>query len=208
MEFIPFPKIARWNREVIVTEKLDGTNAQIHIDDTGTIVTAGSRTKWITPGKQTDNYGFAAWVEANKQELLKLGPGSHFGEWWGAGIQRRYGLTEKRFSLFNVSRWEAAVTRPACCNVVPVLYRGMLEDFDMAGTLAWLKREGPRAAPGFMQPEGLVIYHTASGTLFKKLLEGDELPKGKTTYAEAHAPMPLGDLEPKSQSNSWDAVGS
>ncbi len=61
----------------------------------------GSRTRWITA--QDDNHGFARWVEGNKQELLKLGAGRHFGEWWGSGIQRGYGLQkgEKRFSLFN-----------------------------------------------------------------------------------------------------------
>jgi hypothetical protein len=79
-----------------------------------------SRSRWITP--DDDNFGFAAWVEANRDELLTLGPGRHFGEWWGSGIQRGYGLPkgEKRFSLFNVSRW--GESRPACCHVVPVLY--------------------------------------------------------------------------------------
>jgi hypothetical protein len=117
MDFTGFPKIARFNREVIVTEKIDGTNAQIHIDDTGAVLTAGSRNKWITP--TDDNAGFARWASENTAELLRLGPGSHFGEWWGAGIQRRYGLTEKRFSLFNVSRWgddarRVAVSCPRC----------------------------------------------------------------------------------------------
>jgi hypothetical protein len=64
--------------------------------------------------------------EEHRDDLLTLGPGRHFGEWWGAGIQRRYGLTEKRFSLFNVTRWGEA--RPACCHVVPTLYRGPFSD--------------------------------------------------------------------------------
>ena len=114
--FVEFPKMPRLSREIIVTEKIDGTNAQVYIGDDGTIL-AGSRTRWITP--ENDNFGFAAWVRDNTDELLKLGPGSHFGEWWGAGIQRRYGLNEKRFSLFNVARW--GEERPACCSVVPVL---------------------------------------------------------------------------------------
>jgi hypothetical protein len=190
IDFIPFPKIARFNREVVVTEKLDGTNAQIFIDDTGTQIHAGSRTRWIVPGD--DNYGFAAWVEQNRDELLKLGPGSHFGEWWGAGIQRKYGLTEKRFSLFNVSRWGDAATRPTCCDVVPVLWRGNFEEFPLADTLARLRSEGSAAAPGFMQPEGIVVYHVASGALFKKLLEGDALPKGLITHGERQVVSPLG----------------
>jgi hypothetical protein len=118
-EFVPFPKMARLSREIIITEKLDGTNAQVFIGEDG-LIRAGSRTRWITP--EDDNYGFARWVHNHADELRGLGPGRHFGEWWGQGIQRNYSLTEKRFSLFNVSRW--GEERPACCHVVPVLYRG------------------------------------------------------------------------------------
>ena len=107
--FAPMPKIARLNREIIITEKIDGTNASVHIVpdfETGACkVLAASRTRWITP--QNDNLGFAAWVEANREGLLQLGPGHHFGEWWGRGINRNYGLTERRFSLFNVI-WRAS----------------------------------------------------------------------------------------------------
>ena len=72
MDFQGFPKIARLSREVIVTEKLDGTNAQVLIGEDGSI-RAGSRSRWITP--QDDNYGFAKWVAENEAELWKLGPG-------------------------------------------------------------------------------------------------------------------------------------
>jgi hypothetical protein len=45
--------MARLSREVIITEKIDGTNASIYIDDDGTFLT-GSRTQWINVGfKQT-----------------------------------------------------------------------------------------------------------------------------------------------------------
>jgi len=98
-EFKEFPKMARMSRDVIISEKIDGTNAQILITPDGDLFT-GSRTRWITPAD--DNHGFARWAEGNRDELLKLGPGRHFGEWWGQGIQRGYGLKEKRLSLFNV----------------------------------------------------------------------------------------------------------
>lgn len=176
-EFVPFPKIGRLNREVIITEKLDGTNAQIHIDDTGTVLMCGSRTRWIRP--EEDNFGFATWAMANRDELLRLGPGSHFGEWYGAGIQRRYGLDHKRFALFNVSRWSDDATRPACCEVVPLLWRGFFEDMPLDRVLDDLRTGGSHAAPGFMQPEGIVVFHTATGTLFKKTLDKDEQPKGR-----------------------------
>lgn len=173
VEFVEFPKMPRLSREIVVTEKIDGTNAQVHIGDDGLIL-AGSRTRWITP--ENDNFGFAAWVRDNADELAKLGPGSHFGEWWGAGIQRRYGLTEKRFSLFNVDRW--ADERPACCHVVPVLYRGLFDTFEIDSAIKRLEFNGSEAAPGFMKPEGVVVFHIAGRVGFKKTIEKDEVPKG------------------------------
>lgn len=181
--FEPFPKMARLSREIIVTEKIDGTNAGIYIDDTGGVF-AASRSRWITPGN--DNYGFAAWVGRNALELVKLGPGMHWGEWWGAGIQRRYGLTEKRFSLFNVQRWinpDAVRTNdkqeiaPNCCRVVPILYRGPFLTGSIEHVLLKLEREGSEASPGFMDPEGVVVFHIAAGIGFKKTVKDDESPK-------------------------------
>ncbi len=177
--FREFPKIARLSREVIVTEKIDGTNAQIHFTESGEML-VGSRTRWITP--ESDNFGFAGWAHKNRAELEKLGPGSHFGEWWGAGIQRGYGLTERRFSLFNVSRWSEYsaydAARPSCCHVVPELWRGIFDTLEIEVCLSRLAHEGSRAAPGFMKPEGVVVFHTAANLGFKKTLLKDEEPKG------------------------------
>lgn len=188
MEFEAFPKIPRLKRGVVITEKIDGTNAQVAITEDGRLF-AGSRTRWVTPGGsvngvQSDNYGFAAWVEEHKEELIKLGPGRHYGEWWGMGIQRNYGLTERRFSLFNSGRWSNPETRPACCGVVPVLYAGDFSSTVVDEQIARLMREGSHAAPGFMRPEGVVVYLPASGHLYKVLCEHDELPKGVTTRME------------------------
>lgn len=175
--FVEFPKIGRFSRGVIVTEKLDGTNAQVLVNDTGDDLFAGSRNKWIIPSD--DNMGFARWVQTNKEELLKLGPGSHFGEWWGQGIQRNYGLKEKRFSLFNVARWSSEATRPKCCHVVPSLWEGLFDELDTNELLRKLAANGSYAAPGFMKPEGIVIFHTANQALFKKTIEKDDQPKSK-----------------------------
>lgn len=175
-EFQSFPKIGRLNREVVVTEKLDGTNAQVYVSDDGTKIHAGSRNRWITLG--SDNYGFARFVDENRDELLKLGPGLHYGEWWGSGIQRTYGLTEKRFSLFNVHRWGDEATRPKCCGVVPLLWKGLFEELPLGKILNELRENGSVASPGFAKPEGIVIFHTATSTLFKKTLEDDHAPKG------------------------------
>lgn len=196
MEFEKFAKIHRYSRECIITEKIDGTNAQIYIasghddlpeatslgthDDLG--IWAGSRNRWLYLGKQ-DNMGFAGWVEEHAKELIEgLGAGRHYGEWWGRGIARGYGLDHKRFSLFNTTRWTEA--HPFCCFVVPVLWTGLFDQvfvdsqtaIDVA--LEELRYSGSKAAPGFDRPEGIVIYHTQGNVAFKKTIEGDEAGKG------------------------------
>jgi hypothetical protein len=177
-EFKEFPKIHRLFRDVIVTEKIDGTNACVIVGEDGT-VSAQSRTRIITP--QDDNFGFAAWVAEHAEELRELGPGHHFGEWWGSGIQRRYGLTERRFSLFNTHRWSES--RPACCHVVPVIGSGNLDGWALAKScIETLREQGSFAAPGFMKPEGVVVFHTASNALFKATLEKDEERKGSEQH--------------------------
>lgn len=166
-EFVPFPKIKRLFKDnCVLTEKIDGTNASVTITEDGQML-AGSRTRWITPGKGTDNYGFAGWVHDNQDELYKLGPGTHYGEWWGRGIQRNYGLKEKRFSLFNTGRWSDDLVRPKCCHVVPVLKFHTFDTKVILDTLEELRMTGSVAAPGFMDVEGIVVYHIATQQLFK-----------------------------------------
>lgn len=193
-DFTPFPKVPRWSRDIIITEKIDGTNASVCIsphdpsnpspdliavkdDQDGRLwgLRAGSRTRWIRAGKLTDNYGFAAWCFEHKYDLFSLGEGHHFGEWWGKGIQRGYGLNERRFSLFNVSRW--GEEHPHCCHVVPVLYTGPNLELAVASKLDYLVQHGSQAVRGFMDPEGIMIFHTAAGMVFKKTIKDDETPK-------------------------------
>jgi hypothetical protein len=177
MDFEAFPKIPRLRHlEVCITEKIDGTNAQVCVTAEGEIF-AGKRTSWCTP--EADNFGFAAWVQANKEELAKLGPGRHFGEWYGAGIQRRYGLEEKRFALFNTVRWGQNPNRPACCGVVPVLYAGAFTATIVNDTLEALRASGSVLVPGWMKPEGIVVFFSGARSLHKVLLENDDIPKGK-----------------------------
>ena len=176
MEFTPFPKVPRLSRDCVVTEKIDGTNASIWIDVLTNEIKAGSRKRFITP--EDDNFGFAKWVEANKEELIAgLGDGTHFGEWWGSGIQRGYGLPkgEKRFSLFNTARWDE--TWEDCCYVVPILYAGPFDTAIIANVLHNLAVTGSLAAPGYENPEGVMIYHKAANQLFKKTFEKDNTGK-------------------------------
>jgi hypothetical protein len=214
-EFKPFPKMARLSRECLITEKIDGANASIYIGPTDckdphSIATffckdgsalgmwAGSRTRWITTAN--DNYGFANWAVANASELVKLGEGHHFGEWWGSGIQRGYGFKngERFFSLFNAGRWvehdkptylienpnpkekpKFTECAPVCCKVVPILYRGPFDTERVNFELDALHDFGSKAAPNFMNPEGVVVYHIAGNVGFKKILDNDAQPKGK-----------------------------
>jgi hypothetical protein len=196
LEFKEFGKIPRISRGCTITEKIDGTNAQIAIvaitdpkeldpllidaweqDGCGYGMYAGSRSRWITP--QDDNYGFSKWAFTHAGELRGLGEGHHFGEWWGLGIQRAYGQTEKRFSLFSTARWNEANPPPACCSVVPVIFSGIFTSTAVDDSLATLRDHGSYAAPGFMRPEGVVVYHSAGRCYFKKTLERDDEPKGK-----------------------------
>lgn len=180
-DFQGFNKIARLSRGCTITEKIDGTNAQICITEDGEFL-VGSRTRWITP--DDDNFGFARWAYDHKDELMQLGPGRHFGEWWGCGIQRGYGLAERRFSLFNAARWNGEQLPPACCRVVPVLYSGVFTSTAVDDAIAMLRVEGSKAAPGFMKPEGVVVYQSAGRCYFKKTLERDEEPKSKNANKE------------------------
>jgi len=194
MEFEAFNKIPRLSREIVITEKIDGTNAQVVIFNRDALtpedlvtphisvvsggidwaVFVGSRTIWLT--EHTDNKGFFAWVYSHVNELVEgLGEGRHYGEWWGQGIARNYGLKEKRFSLYNTSRWTES--RPACCHVVPELYRGDFTTEAINTQIEELREFGSVVSPGFMKPEGVVIFHTAGNLMFKKTLENDDKPK-------------------------------
>lgn len=194
-EFTPFPKIARLNREVVVTEKIDGTNASVLFDEDGRLIACGSRKRWITPAD--DNFGFAGWAHDNAEAIFSVtGPGHHFGEWWGSGIQRRYGLDHKRFSLFAAHRYmldglsgekdhdyrrhsdELRLHDEIDLYVVPTLSNGMPDTAPVSGLLG-LKLHGSVVAPGFNDPEGIMVWHTAARVYMKATLEGDDHPKGR-----------------------------
>ncbi|MFI5840584.1 RNA ligase family protein [Catenuloplanes sp. NPDC051500] len=201
IEFQAWPKTPRLFRDMIITEKLDGTNAAVVIEqvtgyqidtplwggepdcfevDGGAYrIGAQSRKRLIYPG--ADNFGFAGWVRENAVELIRaLGVGRHFGEWWGHGIQRGYGLKQgdRRFSLFNVERYAGLTSDLPGLGVVPSLCRYAFDTRQVENTLAFLRENGSAAAPGFMQPEGVIVFQTAASQVFKALIENDDQPKG------------------------------
>lgn len=201
--FTGFGKIPRLSKSsVTITEKIDGTNAQIFIvnnaeqdllngwkpqyeknkvagnDEMSLFV--GSRKRWITPGKDTDNYGFAAWVEERGDELIEfLGHGRHFGEWYGLGIGRNYGLDSKKLAMFNTGRWgEGKQELPDYLQAVPELYRGTMTGSSVEDIMVGLKERGSVLVPGFMKPEGVIVYQRAGDQYYKTTFEND---KGKWT---------------------------
>lgn len=166
MEFKPWPKITRVEnrRKPIFTEKIDGTNACIVIGEDG-YFGAQSRNKIITP--EDDNYGFAGWCQRNKEKLLCLGPGYHFGEWWGLGIGRGYNQDKKRFALFNATRWTNHPNlHPDLIGVVPILPVSSAEE-----AREYLREHGSIVAPGFMRPEGAVMFDPDTETCFKIIID-------------------------------------
>lgn len=179
IEFHPWPKTPRLFKNVVVTEKIDGTNGAIIITEEGT-VHAQSRNRLITP--EDDNFGFARWVSDNAHLLsMILGAGRHFGEWWGHGIQRGYDCKagDRRFSLFNTSKWAHLKDHPVypelpSLSVVPVLWTGPLDTSRVLDISDYLQRHGSIAKPGFDRPEGVCVYHTAASSVFKVVFDKPE----------------------------------
>jgi len=184
--FRSWPKIPRLENEVYhITEKIDGTNAAVVIqvghpgafdgtvvdwcvvNDTNYCIFAQSRTRLITPDE--DNFGFAKWVKDNAEQLISdLGVGYHYGEWWGKGINRGYGLEERRFSLFNPTKHS-----DVCYHVPHLVTVGNhreLHDW-INVECERLVEEGSLASPGYMRPEGLVIYAEKAKTYWKVIVD-------------------------------------
>lgn len=180
-EFQAWPATKRLYREVVVTEKLDGSNVAIQFDGDGNIA-AQSRKRLIEPGD--DNFGFAGFAYANKEKLFEiLGIGIHFGEWYGRKIQRTYGLDHRRFALFNIAKWGDILAEPlefedgTLLTTPPVLYRGTFSDDAVLGALHGLRDNGSVAAPGFTKPEGVCVFHTQTRGVFKVTLDGEDRSK-------------------------------
>jgi hypothetical protein len=176
--FNKIPRVEKLNSKVTITEKLDGTNAQIAFDENGKMW-VGSRNRWLQPEgegpKGCDNFGFARWCKENEEELRKLGPGRHYGEFYGRGIgPRGYGLEDRRLALFNTRRWGSHnPNTPSCVEVVPVLFEGSTTDLQSLARIFMteLRERGSRHVPGYMDPEGLVVYVHALDSLFKGIIE-------------------------------------
>lgn len=206
MEFRSWPKTPRlFGKPMYVEEKLDGTNAcaivqrltdffkldytdyVVEVEGEPFVIGAQSRNRALPMKargmddlmwRKQDNAGFAAWVRENAEALVTvLGEGYHYGEWYGKGIQRGYGLSDRRFALFNSHRWGFLADPDSAPNipglvVVPTVYVGQFDTEVVRDLFNELMEAGSQAVPGFMQPEGLIIYHM--GNLYKMTDNGDK----------------------------------
>lgn len=201
IEFQSWPKTPRLFRDIVITEKVDGTNSAIiikeyeHDDEGGTVaqvnvdgklysVGAQSRNRLIFPGKTTDNHGFARFVEENAERLVELlGEGRHYGEWWGKGIQGRYRVQYKGFALFNTEKHDGLYTwfsdtsiGDVLVEAMPVLYKGPYSEQRIRETLSELSADGSVVSP-YDDAEGIVVFHTQSRKVYKVTLDNND--KGK-----------------------------
>jgi hypothetical protein len=185
--FEEWPKTPRLHREIVVTEKIDGTNACVFVPEDfleDAEVYAQSRKRVITPS--SDNFGFARWVFENRDLLREaLGPGRHFGEWYGSSIQSGYGLTdgERRFMLFNTERWTPESVAEAGLDAIgveaaTVLYRGVFDQGAINTQVNLLRSGGSIHRSYDGKAEGVCVFHTQSRQVYKVMCENDEIPKG------------------------------
>lgn len=194
----PWPSIPRSSRVTYeITEKIDGTNALVHVSRTPPALTPGvevaldgepawvrlgSRNRWLWHDQ--DNHGFFAWAHGHAQALATaFGLGAHHGEWYGAGIGRRYGLASRRLAMFRprpAAAWEAmhAAGLPSEVHSVPLLARLTLDEVlggEAARVVAALFAGGSVAVPGFPSPEGVVV--RGPGDARMKITDNGNMPK-------------------------------
>ena len=170
-EFRKWAKTKRFvDVEMVITQKMDGTNAQILFSKDSTPddirVMAGSRNRWLSSDK--DNFGFHEFVAINYKELFAaLGPGRHYGEWCGPQIQTTEGLDVRKFFTFNSSK-EIDSTFQHLVSPVAELYRGPIDLHKIIESLEALTVHGSYYN-GFHPVEGIIV--SLSGVRYKIYLD-------------------------------------
>lgn len=196
IKFHPWPSTPRLFRDVVITEKIDGENVALHIqevedpdwDEPWPLIrhagkwyyVAAQTRKKLLPYDEMYRSSFGRWVIANSYSIFEaLGTGTHFGEWWGKGIKRGYGRGHNCLSLFNTARWNNLnrVIGGVVLTSVPVIYEGPMTTIRVRIAVNYLKRVGSVAAPGYMNPEGVCVYQKASDTISKVTIENDDTGK-------------------------------
>ena len=196
MSYPSFPSIERLeNLYCHITEKVDGTNGLIEIGiqtDLLLTVNFGSQNRYIS--SHDDNMGFVNFFEQHTGDIFNIYdmikeekgditlPLHIYGEWFGKGIQRGYGLADKHFMPFS----EFLATKLIDAGVpnikMPVtLHSGKFSIATLDGCMNKLKDEGSQVIPGYNRPEGVVIYFPTYNFRLKETFEGpkwkDAIPK-------------------------------
>lgn len=177
MDFKAYPKTQRLSNEIVtIAEKIDGTNGVLHVDHQSRTVLAGSRSKWlINDGSRSwDNHGFGAWVKENEEKLLNLPEGLHYGEWYGKGINRNYGMKDRKLMLFNRSRYQNILeegdfpTELELETVISLVSVSELPE-EALRIKARVDKEGSYHVPGFMKTEGVIFRFQLSAKVYKEV---------------------------------------
>ena len=183
-----YPKTHRLeNINCIISEKVDGTNGLIHgIYDSKTEsfkVKFGSRTRYLNPEvKDGDNFGFASFYLPYKKLFKKLFNSLReehsdlcdikiYGEWFGKGIQRGYGLENKYFMPFN-KYYAAFLQQGSIPNIIePYIFceckYNIQESLD---AMSLLRANGSYLIPGYDNPEGIIINFRDLDIRFKETI--------------------------------------
>ena len=66
------PKLYRLFRDIVISEKIDGTNAALYVDEITGELRIASKNRFIVPGD--DHYGLAKWATTNAEALQPWAP--------------------------------------------------------------------------------------------------------------------------------------
>jgi len=161
-----WPKTSRLLSRCVMSEKLDGSNCCVIVeeDENGYRLGAQTRTKLAT--RYDDQLGFYRWVEDNATTLIEdLGVGYHYGE-----FVKGKGLAEPHLFLFNTKRWTGVHFTTPSLKVVPVLFEGEYSQAQLDECVKDLEDNGSRvlATPA----EGVIVFWRDDETSKKYFCKG------------------------------------
>jgi len=169
LKYPSFPSIERIeNIRCFINEKIDGTNGMIEI--TKDALRFGSRNTYLS--SKEDNHGFYKFCKeyitypVSDIIIRRLYPNNPptypvriYGEWFGKGIQRTYGLKARYFMPFNPYHADALTYCGVPYIVYPAeLYSGKFSVSQLELCMDDLKLRGSKVIEDYMNPEGVVIY--------------------------------------------------
>ena len=201
--YASFPSIERLeNIYCVISEKVDGTNGLIEINEVFPVgepkeiqIRFGSRNRYIT--FNNDNADFANFfrhyearfkdvaadiilkelevsgetlTECQEQYPLRI-----YGEWFGSGIQRGYGLKDKFFMPFSTFYAEKLIEYQVPNIVKPnIMYTGKFNKLTADMCMNTLAIHGSGIIKDYKRPEGIVIHFPKYNFRLKQTFEGSK----------------------------------